>query len=250
MARVAPVELAATIQAIHEKQGVKIIFESEVAQFEGKTRVEGVELLGNGMLPCDLVLIAVGAAPAIELAEQVGLRIDNGIVVDRFLHTSNENIYAAGDVARYLTNEGKLVRLESWKNANDQGDCVAQNILGKKLPYQPMPWIWSDQYDVVMQVVGWLSDEWTCVRREFGKNEFALFMLDTDMHLRAAAAIGAISMVGRTIKTCQAIIQKKIIVSADDLVNSHIDLKSLIHGNRPASPSPDARVQTIAPVAQ
>ena len=250
LARVAPAELATAIQTIHEARGVKFIFEGEVEHFEGETTVSGVKLLKHARLSCDLVLVAVGAAPAIELAEQVGLRVDNGIIVDQFLHSSNESIYAVGDVARYLTNEGKLVRLESWKNANDQGECVAQNILGKKLPYQPMPWIWSDQFDVVMQVVGWLSDEWTCVRRDFEKNEFVLFMLDADMHMRAAAAIGPVSMVGRAIKTCQAIIQKKIIVSADDLVNLHIDLKSLTHGNRVASPLPDVRAQTIATVAQ
>ena len=113
-------------------------------------------LLDNDeVLKAELVLIAVGAEPNDQLAQEAGLEVDNGILVDGAGQTSDPNIYAIGDCTRFFSSRyARSVRMESVQNAIDQAKATAQAILGEDVDYDPLPWFWSDQYDIKLQIAG------------------------------------------------------------------------------------------------
>jgi len=115
--------------------------------------VSGAELSDGSQLHVDVVLAGIGVLPNVELAQQAGLHIDNGIAVDAFCRSSDPNILAAGDCTSFEF-RGQRVRLESVQNANDQGAAAAHAVLGDDKPYKPLPWFWSDQYDIKLQIAG------------------------------------------------------------------------------------------------
>ncbi|MBN9673958.1 NAD(P)/FAD-dependent oxidoreductase [Roseibium aggregatum] len=140
---------------LHREHGVDLRFDTGVESIEGSGSVTGVKLAGGDILPTDLVLIAVGAEPNDTLASDAGLETDNGILVDGACQTSDENIYAAGDCTRFYSNRyQRSVRMESVQNAIDQAKAVAQVLLGQDVDYDPLPWFWSDQYDIKLQIAG------------------------------------------------------------------------------------------------
>ena len=117
-------------------------------------RATGVRA-GGATIPADLVLVAVGAAPNVELAEAAGLAVDNGVLVDAHLRTNDPAILAAGDVANALnTTLGEHVRVEHWDNAIRQGKLAAHTILGDDVAYDWQPYFYTDQYDLGMEYVG------------------------------------------------------------------------------------------------
>lgn len=117
-----------------------------------------VELNDGTLLPADLVVVGIGVIPRTGLAEAAGLTVDNGIVVDDRLRTSDANIWAAGDIARYPGPDGRPVRIEHWVLAERQGQTAARNILGHDVPFSESPFFWSQHYDVPINVTGHLDD--------------------------------------------------------------------------------------------
>ena len=118
-------------------------------------RVAGVETTDGRRIPADLVLICIGVIPNAQLARDAGLAVDDGIVVDEYLMTSDPAISAIGDCANFPTPFALgRVRLESVQNAVDQGRCVADRLAGRPVPYQKVPWFWSDQGDLKLQIAG------------------------------------------------------------------------------------------------
>lgn len=155
LARVTSSTMSEYMEALHAKHGVKILTSTKVVSLEGDSSVETVVCEGGLRLQADMVIVGIGVRPNTDLAVQGKLKIDNGIVVNNQGQTSNEKIYAAGDCtshpsALYETN----LRLESVQNANDQSRIVAANICGNAKVYNAVPWFWSDQYDVKLQMVG------------------------------------------------------------------------------------------------
>ncbi|MDI4663878.1 FAD-dependent oxidoreductase [Xanthobacter autotrophicus] len=158
LARVACATISDFARTLHEGNGVTILTGMGVARLIGPERVTGVELADGRVLPADLVLSAVGAVPNAELASEAGLVLENGIRVDEATRTSAPDIYAAGDVASFPSRlYGRRVRLESVQNAIDQAKAAARAITGGDVAYDPVPWFWSDQYDVKLQIAGLLD---------------------------------------------------------------------------------------------
>ncbi|MFG1363814.1 NAD(P)/FAD-dependent oxidoreductase [Xanthobacter versatilis] len=158
LARVACATISDFARTLHEGNGVIILTGMGVARLVGTERVTGVELADGRVLPADLVLSAVGAVPNAELASEAGLVLENGIRVDEATRTSAPDIYAAGDVASFPSRlYGRRVRLESVQNAIDQAKAAAKAIMGGGVAYDPIPWFWSDQYDVKLQIAGLLD---------------------------------------------------------------------------------------------
>ncbi|MDN3720930.1 FAD-dependent oxidoreductase [Roseibium salinum] len=122
---------------------------------QGESAVSGVKLTTGEVIPAELVLIAVGAEPNDQLAAEAGLDVDNGVLVDGCGQTSDPDIYAVGDCTRFYSNRYKRsVRMESVQNAIDQAKIAAQSLLGEDVDYDPLPWFWSDQYDIKLQIAG------------------------------------------------------------------------------------------------
>ena len=142
----------------HKKRGATVILSSRATCVHGENgKVTGVELADGTVLPADIVVVGIGAHANVELAEQLGLTIENGaVVVDNLTRTSDPRVVATGDVAilpHPLTGEG-LVRLESVQNAIDQSKTAAKTLMGGTEPYAAVPWFWSDQADLKLQMAG------------------------------------------------------------------------------------------------
>ncbi len=151
--RVAAPETSDAIRALHLEHGVSIREGVGLARIEGANRVEGVTLSDGTSLAADFVIAGIGIAPATELAEAAGLMLENGIMTDAQGRTSDPHIWAAGDCASFPW-RGARLRLESVQNAIDQAELVAENLLGAGRDYAPVPWFWSDQYDLKLQIAG------------------------------------------------------------------------------------------------
>jgi 3-phenylpropionate/trans-cinnamate dioxygenase ferredoxin reductase component len=159
LSRVTCVTMSEYMQSLHEKHGVTIHTGVRVTSFVGKDKVESVSCVGGETFDADLVIIGVGVTPSCELAAAAGIAVDNGIVVNGKCETSIQDIYAAGDCTSHPSPlYNRFLRLESVQNANDQGRIAAANICDKDKEYDAVPWFWSDQYDIKLQMVGLSND--------------------------------------------------------------------------------------------
>ena len=155
MNRVVAPPVSAFFTAEHRAKGVEILTGTAVAALAGERRIAAVVTRDGQRLPAALVVIGIGAVPNVALAEAAGLEVRNGIVVDVDGRTSAAGIYAAGDVTDHPNALfGRRVRLESVHNAMAQAKVVAQAIVGQPAHYAEVPWFWSDQYDLKLQIAG------------------------------------------------------------------------------------------------
>ncbi|MGC1303125.1 MAG: oxidoreductase C-terminal domain-containing protein, partial [Caulobacteraceae bacterium] len=178
----------------HRARGVDILLGSSVAALEGdEGRVTAVRLADGGAVACDVALVGVGAVPNQELAEAAGLVCDNGIVVDLEARTSDPAIFAIGDCTRRpLPLYHQMWRLESVPNALEQAKQATAALCGTKPPAAEVPWFWSDQFDLKLQIAGLpLGATRTLVRGHPATARFAIFHLDAGDHVLAVEAINA-----------------------------------------------------------
>lgn len=156
MSRVVAPVISEFYQGLHTSKGVRVVCNASVSEIKGSAgKVESV-ILDNGIFyPAELVLVGVGVVPNVELARDAGLRITNGIAVNELLHTDDENIFAIGDCAEHpCVFAEERIRLESVQNAADQGQCVAETITGERASYRALPWFWTDQFEIKLQMAG------------------------------------------------------------------------------------------------
>lgn len=146
--------LGGFVQMLHEEHGVTF----RLGQTVSEIRSDQVVLDDGTTLPADLVVIGAGVIPRTGLAEEAGLDVDNGVVVDDRLRTSDPNIWAAGDVAMYPDQNAGRVRIEHWVLAQRQGQAAARNILGHDVPFRDPPFFWSQHYDIPINVTGHAKD--------------------------------------------------------------------------------------------
>ncbi len=180
MNRVVAREISQFFQDMHTEEGVMLELGRRAQEINGDNgNVVSVTCADGFTVDADMVVIGIGIIPNVELAEAAGLNCSNGIVVDEFCQTSDPDVLAIGDCTRHPNGLlGRHLRLESVHNAIEQGKTAALNIIGDPTPYNQVPWFWSDQYDVKMQIAG-MSDvhEQFVLRGDPATRSFAAFYL-------------------------------------------------------------------------
>lgn len=225
-----PADIAETVHREHVRQGVRVHCGRGIdAVRESGGRAEFV--LNDGtVLAADLVVVGIGASPNVALAEAAGLAIDNGIAVDGRLRTSDPAIFAAGDCASFPipVYGGRRIRLESWRNAQEQALVAAENLMGGETTLDTVPWFWSDQYDLGLQVAGLADEARTTIRRDLGDGAFILFGLDDDGRLVTASGIGPGNAVARDIRIAEMLIARRARPDPAALAEPQTKLKALL----------------------
>ncbi len=160
LARVVCPEVAQFYLDYHSEAGVRIHCNTGVTAFHGHTGVDAVETTSGRRFSCDLVVVGIGIVPEVGLAEASGLTCDNGLHVDDHARTDDPNIVAAGDCTNHPNPfAGRRIRLESVHNAVEQAKTAALSLLGESQPYAQVPWFWSDQFDLKLQIAGLSEDD-------------------------------------------------------------------------------------------
>jgi 3-phenylpropionate/trans-cinnamate dioxygenase ferredoxin reductase subunit len=229
LARVACEILSRFFQDQHRARGVTIEVNAQVAALEGSGgRVGGVRLADGRVIACDVALVGVGAVPNQELAEAAGLDCHNGISVDLAARTGDPAIFAIGDCThRPLPLYDRAMRLESVPNALEQARAAAAAITGKPVPPPEVPWFWSDQYDLRLQIAGIPFDtDRIVVRGDIAAAKFALFHLQPDGTVQAVEAVNASTefMGGRRI------IQRRVKLDPARIADTTVTMQALAAG--------------------
>jgi 3-phenylpropionate/trans-cinnamate dioxygenase ferredoxin reductase subunit len=204
--RVASSELAQAVARLHEAGGVEVRCSAEVTALQGAQQVEQVRLADGGEFDVDAVVVGIGVEAETALAEQAGLNVDDGIVVDEYCQASNPQVYAAGDCTSHPNRFLRCrVRLESVPNATQQGRTAAASMLGRFEPYGDAPWFWSEQFGTRMQTAGLPDPEHeTILRGDPAGESFALYHL-AEGRLMAVEALNRVQefMLGRKLIEAQ-----------------------------------------------
>ena len=224
LARSASEPIAEFFRRTHEARGVAVKVDVDIVGFRGANgRVCGVQHADGTVDPCDLVVIGIGVAPNIEIARAAGLDCDRGVTVDQHGRTSDPHVYAIGDCTSRPTIYGRMACLESVPSAIEQAKQVAAQITGRNSPALEVPWNWSDQYDLKLQVAGLPFDiDQTVVRGDSASGSFAIFHL-MDGRVRQVEAINAPAefMAGRQM------IQQQTQIDAERLADRTVPMRAV-----------------------
>ncbi|TIN34811.1 MAG: ferredoxin reductase, partial [Mesorhizobium sp.] len=224
-----PPPMADLIRAKHERAGARIEIGAIVARIDVSDGRSSVMLSDGSTRLADLVVIGVGALPNVELAQAAGLAIDNGVLLDETLATSDPHIFAAGDCCSFPHRlYGKRIRLEAWRNAQRQGAAAAANMLGENLPYQEVPWFWSDQYDETLQIAGLCEEGQTPIARDLGDKGLLFYHLAKDGRLVAACGFGSLGVIAKEIRYAEIMIARRLAPEGKALADPAVNLRSLL----------------------
>ena len=228
--RSTPEPLAAVIAGKHAREGVDILLGVRIDGVEFAEAGAAVALADGRSIAADVVVAGIGAVPSTELAVEAGLAVDNGVTVDARLASSDSNIYAIGDCASFPHElfDGRRVRLEAWRNAFDQGVHVARTLLGGEDPYIALPWFWSDQYDITLQLAGLTEADDKVVTRPLGEGAFVQFHLGRAGRLVAVGGYGPISVIAKDVRIAERLIAARATPSAEVLGDPAVSLKKLL----------------------
>lgn len=227
--RAVPEAVAGCLVEQHRQRGVDVRFAVQVERIVGTACVSGVQLIDGTTMACDAVIAGIGVTPRTELAQAAGLDVENGVAVDETLRTNDPHIFAAGDVCSFPHPLfGRRIRLECWKNAEDQARVAARNMLGHGETCSPVPWFWSDQYDMTIQIAGMPALGTTTVVRETGSASRVFFALDGDGVLVGASGVGQSGEIARDVRFAQELIARRVRVEPHLLADRGTKLRSLL----------------------
>ena len=229
MSRSMPEQAANDVARVHRSNGVEILTGISIESFEGSDQVESVKFTDGSSLSADHVVIGIGIIADTDLAENAGLDVNNGIICNEYTKTSAENVYAIGDCAcTYLPRYSQHIRLESSQNADLQAAIVAKNILGQMQAYDPVPWLWSQQYNWIIQTAGFTHDADEIVCRGDVDDELVVYFAIKNRHLHGVVGIGKGAAVAKEVRLAQMIIEKNTVIDAALLSQPDLDLKGLL----------------------
>jgi 3-phenylpropionate/trans-cinnamate dioxygenase ferredoxin reductase subunit len=225
LARVADPAVGDLVAALHRTNGVRVMTGASVARITGDGRVKEVVCAGGETLAADVVAVGIGILPNMEVAADAGLTVADGITVDEFGRTSDPDIFAAGDVAyHYNPILGRHLRLESWANAQNGGVAVARNMVVDPEPYAEIPWFWTDQFDLNMQIVG-APESWDrlVTRGDPQSGRCVVF------YMEESRVVGATTFnVGRDVRACRQLVETGLVFTDAELANADTRLKDMV----------------------
>jgi 3-phenylpropionate/trans-cinnamate dioxygenase ferredoxin reductase subunit len=220
-----PEPIAKIVHERHVEAGVTMLTGMGLSHL---TRNE-VHLADGRILPADTIIAGIGAVPETQLAADAGLAIDNGIACDQHMQTSAPDIYAAGDCASFIHPRlGNRLRLEAWRSAQDQAVTAVENMLGQPREHGAVPWFWSDQYDLGLQMAGFAEMGPITIARKPRDDTIVLFHLAADGTLMGASGVGPGNAVARDIKLAEMMIAKGLKPPAQVLADPAQPLKPLV----------------------
>lgn len=229
MGRVIPSEIAKLIQDRHQNNGTKIYLSVEIKKIN-KNQNNSYEVLldSDEKLETDLLIIGIGSSPDTTIYKNKSLDIDNGIITDEFSQTSIENVFAAGDVANFFHPfYGLHMRLESFKHAQNHGINAGKNIVGKKTSYTEIPWMWSDQFELNLQMTGICSDYETIVQRGNSVKDGIIYFFLKNRRIIGACGVGIGGKIGRDIRLAGKLSKEKIKITKEILSNKNQKLNKI-----------------------
>jgi len=214
MGRVIPKQIADLILEKHESEGTKINLNTQIKNIKKYNKTFKIYLNTNQILTSDLIIIGVGSLPNTDIFNNTSLKIDNGIVTDEFSATSIDDVYAAGDVSNFYHPfyQGHM-RLESFKHAQNHGISAGKNIAGLKNSYNAIPWMWSDQFNLNLQLTGICNDYDSLVQRGSSLEEGIIYFFLKNRKIMGACGLGVGGKIGRDIRLAGKLSEKKIKVT-------------------------------------
>jgi 3-phenylpropionate/trans-cinnamate dioxygenase ferredoxin reductase subunit len=204
-------------------EGVDILCNVQIAE----VTKYAVMLADGRSIPADVVVAAIGVEPDTSLGQACGLGVENGIRVDRHLRSTDPHIYAAGDCASVMCDDGVRRRFETWQNAQTQGEIAGRNMAGAGLQFGGPVWFWSDQYDLGLQAVGETAGPASAIRKTDMGAELH-FYLDAQARLIGAAGLGLGNAVAKEIKLAQKLIELGMPLDVGELADSTVNLKKML----------------------
>jgi len=229
LSRSLPEAAARAVAQVHEEEGVDIRPGVGIESFRGSGAVTGVMLADGATIDAEAVVVGIGIVPNTALAAEAGLEVDDGIIVDEFGRGSIGNIYAAGDCAScWLPRYQRHVRMESFQNADQQGANVAATIAGVPAGYDPVPFVWSDQFDRVLQTAGFPADGDRHVQRGAVKDrDYMLFSFDGE-RLVGVTGWGQGRRIAKDVRFAQTLMQKGVNPDPQRLADPEVAIKDLL----------------------
>src|SRR5712692_3155675 len=232
LARVLGEEVGRVLADIHREKGVELALDDSVAAFEGSGRVERVRTKKGRLLECDLVVAGIGIVPNSELLAGAGADVDNGVLVDERCRTSLPDVYAAGDVTNHLHPIFGRLRVEHWNNGYQQGRAAARSLLGEERPYDYLHSFWSDQYEHLIEYVGFAASWDRLVFRGRPESRKFLGFYLKDGVVRAAVGLNRGGdpedpKVDGELKAVAQLIRDRVPVDAARLADESVDVRDL-----------------------
>ncbi len=229
MGRIVPKEISTIVRKKHEENGVNIHLRTNITSIKKNTDNYTIQLSNNASVICNMIIVGIGAIPNVEIFDNTALKIDNGIITNQYNKTSIENVFAAGDVSNFyhpLYEEN--IRLESWKHAQNHGVSAGKNIVGQKTEYSEVPWMWSDQYNLNLQLTGRCDEYDSLVKRGKDENDGIIYFFMKNNQVFGACGVGIGGKIAKDIRIAGILSDKKIKVAESDLSDSSIKLNKLL----------------------
>ena len=229
MGRIIPFPIANLVKVEHEKHGNKIYLDSKIKSIEKTNDAFKILLDNDHVIEAEMIIGGIGSIPTVDLFNDSDLKLKNGILTNAYNQTSVENVYAAGDVSNFFHPlYQKNIRLESYQHAQNQGINAGKNIAGIKSEYLSIPWMWSDQFDLNLQLTGLCDDYHEIIERgENIENGIIYFFIKHDK-IVGACGLGLTGKVGRDIRIASKLIEKQTIIDKKILSNQKEKLNPLL----------------------
>jgi len=229
MGRIIPKPIADLVKHTHEAAGNKIILNKQILQISKYNENYKILLSDNSELEADFIIAGIGSKPSVSLFKNTDLKLNNGIVTNEFCETSIKDVYAAGDVSNFYHPLYKqYIRLESYQHAQNHGICAGKNISGLKTEYTSIPWMWSDQFNLNLQLTGICENFDEIIERGKDIENGIIYFFLKNKSIKGACGLGIAGKVGRDIRITTKLAEKNVMVDKRILGDESQKLNKLI----------------------